>query len=160
MLAIPARLFTKLADLIYAVKRLHQSTNDWRSLVSQCLPLFTVSLKFHLTEAPMSDFLTDFPTDFDVGFLDRFRWQISWAGCHPLEEDWPVKTGDRFEASKPLVEYSWRIIRRQPFPTHATLHTALTLIHSLSFKWWQSLILISSVTWYKDIHTSYTDIVT
>ena len=65
MLAIPVDLFTKLADLIYAVKRLHQSTNDWRSLVSQCLLLFTVSLKFHLTEAPMSGFLTDFPTDFD-----------------------------------------------------------------------------------------------
>ena len=99
MLAIPARLFTKLADLIYAVKRLHQSTNDWRSLVSQCLPLFTVSLKFHLTEAPMSDFLTDFPTDFDVGFLDRFPA----AGCHPsigrgltCKDRWSVRS---FEAS-------------------------------------------------------------
>ena len=86
----------------------------------------------------------------DVRFLDRFSdrfrcrisRQISWAGCHPLEEDWPVKTGDRFEASKPLVEYSWRIIRRQPFPTHATLRCAITLI--LSFKWRQSMARTST----------------
>ena len=86
----------------------------------------------------------------DVRFLDRFSdrfrcrisRQISWADCHPLEEDWPVKTGDRFEASKPLVEYSWRIIRRQPFPTHATLRCAITLI--LSFKWRQSMARTST----------------
>ena len=104
MLAIPARLFTKLADLIYAVKRLHQSTNDWRSLVSQCLLLFTVSLKFHLTEAPMSGFLTDFPTDFDPSdFSTDFDDRFPGAGCHPsigrgltCKDRWSVRS---FEAS-------------------------------------------------------------
>ena len=80
--------FTKVSDLMYAAKHLRITPIDWlpSSLVSQ-------SLRFHLTEAPISDFLTDFPMDFDVGFLDRFP---AGDGCHTLdEEDWPVKTGDR-----------------------------------------------------------------
>ena len=56
--------------------------------ISTDCPLFSQSIsphRFPLTQAPISDFLTHFPMDFNVGFLDRFRWRISCArGCHTL----------------------------------------------------------------------------
>ena len=61
-------------------------TGNWVARTQLIVPLFSrsislwlKSLRFHLTEAPISDFLTHFPMDFNVGFLDRFRWRISCA---------------------------------------------------------------------------------
>ena len=70
-ISVPLESFTKVVRR----QTFEDYTGNWNWL-SVNLSLLYLS-DFTWQEAPISHFLTHFPMDFDVGFLDRFRWRIS-----------------------------------------------------------------------------------